>query len=139
MPGRVLRPSLVMQVPEKYQGRFAAIVCGANHVLARLDDNSTIAWGASGDGQAKVPAAAAGPGATKAMSAGTTHSLFLLSNGNVVMAGKMTAFTGPLPAEASSGKVAAVASGGDHGALLLKGGKLVMFGDNRLVSLKGGV
>jgi hypothetical protein len=130
MPGGVRCPSLVMQVPEKYQGRFAAIVCGANHVLARLDDNSTVAWGANGDGQAKVPAAAAGPGATKAVSAGTTHSLFLLSNGNVVMAGKM-AGVAPFPPEASGGKVVAVASGGHHGALLLKGGKLIMIGDNR--------
>jgi alpha-tubulin suppressor-like RCC1 family protein len=137
-------------VPVPVQGLsgVTAIAAGGSHSLALLADGTVMAWGNNESGQlgigtsveyAEAPVAIKGLSGVKAISAGTSFSLALLTNGTVMAwgenengqlgTGKFTPSKVPVAVKAVTG-VSAIAAGGEFSLALLTNGTVQAWGNN---------
>jgi alpha-tubulin suppressor-like RCC1 family protein len=121
-------------VPEPVQALsgVTAVAAGAEHSLALLGDGEVMAWGGNSNdqlgngtqgGTSNLPTAVSGLGGVTAISAGSQHSLALLSGGTVEawgynpdgQLGNGSNLNSPVPVAISGlGGVVTIAGGGSH-------------------------
>jgi alpha-tubulin suppressor-like RCC1 family protein len=136
-----------------------ALSFGGRHVLALRSDGTIAAWGddtsgqlgngtASADDDAENPVTVPGLTGVTQVSAGTEHSLALLSSGTVMAwgdnsrgelgNGSTTSSDLPVPVSGLSGVTAVAAGGNDFSAALLSDGHVMVWGDGENGELGNG-
>jgi alpha-tubulin suppressor-like RCC1 family protein len=125
-----------------------AISAGASHSLALLANGTVMAWGNNESGQlglgssvegSDVPVAVKGLSGVKAISAGASYSLALLTNGTVVAWGEnesgqlgnggTNSTNAPVPVKRLTG-VSAISAGGEFSLALLTDGTVQAWGSD---------
>jgi alpha-tubulin suppressor-like RCC1 family protein len=117
-----------------------ALAAGGSHSLALLDSGEVVAWGRMANSaplttqpllaMASSPGGASTPATVVQAVGGQSHSLALLSNGNVVAWGANKVGQLPPRAAVRRGDVVRVAAGDTHSLLLTSGGKVLQFGSS---------
>ncbi len=142
-------------VPVAVQGLsgVTAIAAGGSHSLALLANGTVMAWGDNEAGQlgtgssaeyAEAPVAVKGLAGVKAISAGTSYSLALLTNGTVMAwgenesgqlgNGKTKSSNVPVPVKALKG-VSAISAGAEFALALLTNGTVESWGNDERAQL----
>jgi alpha-tubulin suppressor-like RCC1 family protein len=147
--------TLTSNVPVAVSGltHVKAIAAGGSHSLALLSNGTVMAWGDDESGQlgngataesVETPVAVKGLTGVKAIAAGGSHSLALLSNGTVMAwganesgqlgTGTVKASTAPVAVKGLSG-ANAISAGGEFSLALLSNGTVEAWGSNEVGQL----